>query len=437
MVSKNQFSFCHFTDYLSIKDLQAVLNELYDARVKWFNFALELKICPNDLAAIRMRHRDDPDECFKDSLSTWLNKGDPTPTWYALVNALRSPTVGFHQLSEQVQQKKMLSANASQAMLLCTYTPQPIPQHQKDFTSGHFQCPCGNCDLLTYLDNGCPKSTSRSYPYLPLPEISENDREDLFQKLSDDTTHIIQCFADLMSNTSKSLKSRQVTITELVKVALDLGAYKSGKNPVPLLSHDRAELMDATSIDGVFIVLQKHVSFFNHEVLGHIVTHLGDDNDRRKFEKYCFQFKHYCKRKVFEVPPNVFNSYGAEESNRKFFVVIGTEALFDTLSDVKAGQRKIASLLGLRASAVQLKQIDEGCVILIFSIPKIISDIFPLEPTACANLKACGFTVIVPSAPSYTTHLESQVPGQKLISVSLFMLMSENSEQIHTFAFIL
>ena len=391
--------------------------KLFVARTKWQNIGLELKFNPCDLDAIKINNRENTDECFRELLSTWLKRGDPKPTWASLANALKSQTVGFGYLTEEVQVKHLLGESTT---LECTdkpqpecsgslqvewsQSPQPKPKKDKRHNLEQFQCPCSKCDLITYLDQGCPKTKTCSYPYLPLNTLSEDDREDLIQKLSDDTANIIQCFADLLSNASESLKKRQVTVEQLIKVALDLGAYKSTRNQIPLLKEDEMKLSEATSIDAVFIILRKHMSFFNYEILSHIIRHLGDECDRRNLEEFCSRFKVYCERKVFEAPPSVFHSNEGEKRDRKQFVVVGTQDLFNTLNNVKEAQRKIASLLGLRVSTIQLKQIDCGCVILVFSIPGVLN-VFPLKPATHAELKAYGYTIIVPDTSSNLTEI--------------------------------
>ena len=94
-------------------DLAEVLREVYDARTKWYNIGLELKINPADLDAIRFQYRDNPDECFRELLSRWLRQGDPKPTWVVLANALESPTVGFGCLSKELYQKPLISRRDS------------------------------------------------------------------------------------------------------------------------------------------------------------------------------------------------------------------------------------------------------------------------------------------------------------------------------------
>ena len=64
---------CNFPNlghFLSIEDMGMVFYELYEAFTKWCNIGLKLGMSYmyNDLQAIKQRHRDDPDECFKDVL---------------------------------------------------------------------------------------------------------------------------------------------------------------------------------------------------------------------------------------------------------------------------------------------------------------------------------------------------------------------------------
>ena len=353
-----------------------------------------------DLAAIKQRNKDDPDECFKDLLSCWLKQAKPRPTWEALVKALESQTVGHEQLAEAIKEKYCRIP-----VHILSNTIQSINGHQT-CNDSCFHCPCGGCDLLSYLDNGCPKTTSKQYPYLELSNLDEDDKEDLIQKLSEDTANIIQSFANLLSTTSKSFNCRKVNVDELIKVALDLGAFKSDKNQLPLLGEDRHQLLQAKSIDRAFITLGEHMSFFNYEILSHIIEHLGSEGDQGNLAKYCSQFKTFCEHKVFEVPPGVFYPSGQKTKDRKLFVVLGTEDLFRNLNDVKAAQRKIASLLGLRMSTLQLKQIDLASVIFVFSIPASVWRFLQLDSLIFKTLSSIGFTLIIPDVRTHQNDLK-------------------------------
>lgn len=398
---------------------------LYDVRSKWNNFGLELEIKHSELEAIRKKHNDDPDECFKELLSIWLKKLDPKPTWESLVSALKSKTVGYEQLSEEVRQKHLSSTSSSCASMVSTVQslPHTKPQHQESSKSEEFKCPCGKCDLISYLDLKCPKTYSKSLPRLSLSKLNDDDREDMIQKVSEDTASIIQSFADLLSSTRQSIKRRNITVELLVEVALDLGAYKSVNNPVPLLGEEESKLRQAKTTEGVLGVLREHMSFFNYEILGHIIRQLGDENDKKNFMTFQSQFKAYCQRKVFEVPPTALHPSRTERSNRKTFVVVCAKELIETLKDVKVAQRKIASLLGLRVSAVQLELIDSGSVILVFSIPMSLSGLFPPDPVTYEKLNSYGYSLFVPLSPTYAKTQDHRAQNTLVQSVSKLRIL--------------
>ena len=70
--------------------------------MKWYNIGLKLGIPPGTLNSIKIKCRDDPDECVTALLNEWLNNGNPPPSWAALAEALRSPMVGYAHLAEQL-----------------------------------------------------------------------------------------------------------------------------------------------------------------------------------------------------------------------------------------------------------------------------------------------------------------------------------------------
>ena len=79
-----------------------VLRSTWEARAKWFYIGLELGIKVEILHAIRRSNHSMIDDCFKEMLVEWLRNATPVPTLAALANALRSPTVEFGPLAEQI-----------------------------------------------------------------------------------------------------------------------------------------------------------------------------------------------------------------------------------------------------------------------------------------------------------------------------------------------
>ena len=87
---------------LCTMDLRKVQRAAWEARAKWYNIGLELDIDPGTLDVIEGNNKDIND-CFRFMLTTWLKTVQPKPTWEALAEALRSPTVGCGHLADHIE----------------------------------------------------------------------------------------------------------------------------------------------------------------------------------------------------------------------------------------------------------------------------------------------------------------------------------------------
>ena len=92
---------------LSMKDLITVLNELSDAKPKWHNLGLELKLDNSILESIRKEYREDIDDCFRETIVAWFksSSSEVPKTWSTLADALKAPIVGFGYLATQIKEK--------------------------------------------------------------------------------------------------------------------------------------------------------------------------------------------------------------------------------------------------------------------------------------------------------------------------------------------
>ena len=91
-------------DCLGPNDLRRVQNTLWEARTQWYNLGLGLDISPDSLDTIELANSGKPDRCFRAILTKWLRE-HKRPTWNALAEALRSPSVGLSHLAEEVLQQ--------------------------------------------------------------------------------------------------------------------------------------------------------------------------------------------------------------------------------------------------------------------------------------------------------------------------------------------
>ena len=81
--------------------MQNIQRAVWEARAKWYNIGLELKIDAETLDVIK-GDSDSIDNRFRSMLSTWLRRDQLRPTLSLLAKALRSPTVGYQHLAEQI-----------------------------------------------------------------------------------------------------------------------------------------------------------------------------------------------------------------------------------------------------------------------------------------------------------------------------------------------
>ena len=95
--------FLFLLDRLSVDDLAAVQRKLYPVKTDWYNLGLELGLRVSTLDGIDAKYSGDPPQCFRHVLKEWLKGINPVPTWQAMVNALKAPTVAHYHLAEQIQ----------------------------------------------------------------------------------------------------------------------------------------------------------------------------------------------------------------------------------------------------------------------------------------------------------------------------------------------
>ena len=103
---------------------------MYPARTKWYNIGLQLKLPVDTLDAIKLSGENTGDH-LRDILKYWLKRDAPTPTSKALVDALKSQTVGESRLACDVEDK-LLSLPNSRSFDKSMHTP-PVPSRQYNF----------------------------------------------------------------------------------------------------------------------------------------------------------------------------------------------------------------------------------------------------------------------------------------------------------------
>ena len=87
---------------LKVDDLKVVRTALWDTCAKWMDIGIELEMKMPHLEAIKSDNSE-VGSCLTAMLTNWLKQTTPQPTWKALVNAMKSPTVGYAHLADTIQ----------------------------------------------------------------------------------------------------------------------------------------------------------------------------------------------------------------------------------------------------------------------------------------------------------------------------------------------
>ena len=189
----------------------------------------------------------------------------------------------------------------------------------------------------------------KKFPYLKSEHLTKGRKERLLAQLELDSDNMQNKFAILVDRARASLEEQNIACSNL-KV---------------LVSHSRKnklfDLLDRSgSINDLFLKLRNYWSFFDYEFLSVII-------DRHCLElkpdlkDYVSSFKEYCKRRICEVPADVFSKRTDDEYN----LYVKCDHNFDknTLDDVKKMELKLSNLLD---TDLYLLGVEEGCIKLVF-----------------------------------------------------------------------
>ena len=110
---------------LTVDNLCEVLEELNAVRAKWYNIGLHLGVSDGTLRAFKGQFND-PSECLRETLTTWLKNYPPTPTWTKVIDALRSNSVGETRLAADLEHKLLSTQSICTATAHCHAPPVPL-----------------------------------------------------------------------------------------------------------------------------------------------------------------------------------------------------------------------------------------------------------------------------------------------------------------------
>ena len=234
---------------------------------------------------------------------------------------------------------------------------------------------------------------SEEFQYLDVSGLNENEKVVLEQKLKSETKNMLTRFSDFTVAIRDSLES-QIPLNKLKHSILNLNAFTDGTgiSAKVLDPQDAQKIEHAKSIAKVFNALRTYISFLNYEIIEWLIKHYGTDDDKTKLQEYCSELKKFCQKSVYEIPSKTYSNPRPEANE---FVIKCTSECVKTLQDVRDVKVKVADVLSLRYTALQLHTIEKGCVELHFFIPTAAADhLFPITSKQHSDFKEIGVRVV-------------------------------------------
>ena len=267
----------------------------------------------------------------------------------------------------------------------CT-SPHPSEGSQKT----PFGCGCGKCTFFSFIERGCPTPipSASSFPYLDLSGLTHEQQQELKGKLQFESREIVIRFQELVSATIQSLVARNVSKEELLTHVMALGVFNSVYEGQSSLRHRSFTFAD--NVPDIFLSLSDFFSFFNYQVIEHIIRSLGTEEDKAKLQRYKEDFNQYAMRRIFECPPEFGPVSDADHAD--IFVKLDSHYDDYTVAEIEVFRHKLSKILRASSeSALRLCRVEKGCVQLIFQVPSFVQQkVFPLCRKQEITLAAMG-----------------------------------------------
>ena len=184
-----------------------------------------------------------------------------------------------------------------------------------------------------------------------------------------------------MSATIESLIRRNVSQDMLVSYVMTLGAFDPVlKEPqLPVFRYCFKELKAANTIYEIFMVLNDYFSFFNYQLIEHIIKSLGTDEDKAELQRYKKDFNQYAKRRIFECLPEFGPVSDADHAD--IFVKVDSQYENYTVAEIEEFRHALSEILRVSSQGIlRLCRVDKGCFQLMFQVPSLVQHkIFPLS----------------------------------------------------------
>ncbi len=216
-------------------------------------------------------------------------------------------------------------------------------------------------------------SASTSAKEFPHPE--SDIYIDLKQQLDINLENIQYKYALYVSSIRRSLQEKMISGEELRAHLLNMPVFLEdhGTRQLKLFSGRASKFEKASSINDIFEILSLECcSFVDFGIFKSIVKYFELDKGQEVF-RYSEHVDDYLKRHKIKEFVMINPALGKLNEDSEKLVLKFDISMTTELGKVMNLKAAVAKILGLQASALQLLDIKEGCVVVTFLIPKLVS----------------------------------------------------------------
>jgi len=216
-------------------------------------------------------------------------------------------------------------------------------------------------------------------PFLKCDELSQEQVQVLKTTLTRESKNIRKQFQELLNATHSATKDMPVQEFLVHFMSLQVSPNKTSGLPF----EDRfAEIESAPNVTKIFLILRDYISFFDYDIIEVIICSVSQESDQlySRLLRYKETFESYCKRRVFECPPQI----GSEGTIKQAKFVLKLDGIADsymyTLEKLQSFRNQVAEICRVSALALHLQKVEDGCIKVTFLIPSFLKDeMFPLS----------------------------------------------------------
>ena len=186
------------------------------------------------------------------------------------------------------------------------------------------------------------------------------------------------------------------------------------------LDHNLSAIVDATSVDAIFVLLGRYWDYLNCGLLNHIVHQLGSDQTKQLMEQYMeilrlFRLKtklgDFFGKATVNVPPH-FDTFITE---------LGKGWEDCTLEDLEQFRKKLAHSMHLKEYAMHFKSIEPGSIVVTWALPSslpvttdILQSAFQVLEKKCSILSVTFQGRCIPALKSQVMHKSMSTASLKV-----------------------